>query len=83
MASSRLLPLYDQFLDYLVEKASPQEILAFKASPDAQAFAGELLEKQSAGTLTPEERETLAQMAEFESLMTLLKVKALKALRGG
>lgn len=81
MASRHLLPLYDEFLDYLVEKASPEEILAFKASPEAQAYAHELLDKNNEGTLTAEEASVLQQMADFERMMTLLKAKALKALR--
>jgi hypothetical protein len=81
MASAYILPLYDEFLDLLLEKATPEEILAFKASPEAQAYAHELIERSSAGTLTPEERQQLEQMVEFERMMALLKVKALKATR--
>mgnify|MGYP001351610819 CR=1 FL=1 len=80
MATVNLLPLYDEFLDFLIEKATPQEILAFKASPEAQAYAQELIERNNAGTLTPDEARTLGQMLEFERMMSLLKVKAMKAL---
>lgn len=80
--STHLLPLYDQFLDYLVEKASPQDILAFKASPDAQALAQDLIERNSAGELSPQELHQLEQMLQFERMMGLLKAKALKAMRG-
>lgn len=79
MASTHLLPLYDEFLDFLVEKATPEQILAFKASPEAQAYAQELIERNSAGELSPEEEQTLQQMANFERMMSLLKAKALKA----
>ncbi len=75
MASTRLLPLYDEFHGFL---ATPEEILAFKASPEAQAYAQELIERSSAGELTPEEEQTLKQMANFERMMSLLKAKALK-----
>ena len=81
MTTSDRLPLYDQFLDYLVEKASAEEILAFKAPPDEQAYAHALLERASAGELTPDERDLLDQMARFEQMMALLKAKALKAQR--
>ena len=77
------LPLYNELLDYLVEKATPQEILAFKASPEAQAYAQELLERQSAGQLTPEDAQVLAQMEQVERLMSVLKAKALRSLRQG
>ncbi len=50
--ATRVLPAFDTFLDYLVEKATLQEILAFSISPDEQRRASELLERQSAGLLT-------------------------------
>lgn len=80
MTSVNLLPLYDELLDYLVEKATPQEILAFKASPEAQAYAHDLLERQSAGELSPEETQLLKQMEQAERLMSVLKAKALRSL---
>jgi len=73
--------LYDEFLDYLIEKATPQEILAFQASPEAQATAQDLIERNNAGTLTPDETRVLNQMLEFERMMSVLKAKALKAVR--
>ncbi len=79
MATTHLPPLYDEFLDFLIEKASPEQILAFKASPEAREQAQLFLERNSAGTLTPDEQRTLEQMAQFERMMALLKAKALKA----
>lgn len=83
MTSVYLLPLYDEPLDYLVEKATPQEILAFQASPEAQAYAQDLLERQSAGELAPDEAQILGRMAQFERLMSVLKAKALRSLQAG
>jgi hypothetical protein len=83
MAKANVLPLYDEFLDYLVQKATPEEILAFQASPDAKAHAQDLLERNSSGALTDDEVRTLDQMLGFERMMSLLKAKALKALRQG
>jgi hypothetical protein len=77
MAISSVLPAFDTFLDYLVEKATPQEILAFSVPLDEQEHAGELLERQNAGTLTPVEALELDRMREFDRLVSLLKAKAL------
>lgn len=77
MASSGVLPAFDAFLDYLVEKATPQEILAFSVPPEEQEHASELLERQSAGTLTSVEAFELDRMREFDRLVSLLKAKAL------
>ncbi len=81
MATPTVLPAFDAFLDYLVEKATPQEILAFSLSPEEQEHATELLERQNAGKLTPEEALELNRMAELDRLVSLLKAKALVALK--
>ncbi len=78
MATHNLLPIYDRFLDYLVKKATPDEILAFEATPEEQDFVQELLERQSEGTITPEEESLLRQMRDFERMASVLKTKALK-----
>lgn len=80
MASISLSPTYDRLTDYLVEKATPEEILAFKISEAEEQHAIELLDKQDSGTLTPTEDAELAQMREVDALVGLLKAKALAAL---
>jgi hypothetical protein len=77
MATSSVLPAFDAFLDYLVEKATPQEILAFSVPPEEQERASKLLERQNAGSLTPVEALELDRMREFDRLVSLLKAKAL------
>ena len=72
--------IYDSFLDYLVEKATPREILAFKVSEEAEERIGDLLERQNAGTLSAEEMIELEYMRRFDSLVSLLKAKALETL---
>lgn len=81
MATAHLLPLYDEFLSYLVEKATPAQILAFQPSENAQEYARELLERNNEGKLTTEESYSLEQMLQFERMMSVLKAKALAALK--
>jgi N-acyl-D-aspartate/D-glutamate deacylase len=80
MAIANLPSIYDAFLDYLVEKATPQEILAFKVTDDAENRMTELLERQNAGVLTPDEATELEHMRRFDSLVSVLKAKALEAM---
>ena len=80
MAINYLSVAYLDLMDYLIEKATPEEILAYKASEKEEQRAAELLEKNSAGTLTPEESEELQQMLEVDRLVSVLKSRALKAL---
>ena len=80
MALAQFSPMYDDLLDFLVEKATPAEILAFAPSEAAQERAEELLEKNNAGTLTVEEYAELQQMLQVDRLVSVLKARALDAL---
>jgi hypothetical protein len=75
-----LLPsIYDDLLDFLIEKATPREILRFKASAAAETRAEELLEKNNAGTLTPDEMAELKHMLDVDRLVSVLKARAAEA----
>lgn len=81
MASNILLPAYDRFLDQILQSMSPEQILAYQASDEEQRYAQDLLERNSAGTLTTRETAQLEQMLQFERMMSVLKAKALRALK--
>jgi hypothetical protein len=66
---SDFTPVYDDFLDYLVEKATPTEILAFQPSPQALERAEILLDRNNDGELTAEERAELDQMLQMDRLV--------------
>ena len=67
-------------LDYLIEKATPEDILAYTASEAEIQRAKQLLLKNSAGTLTAEEQAELEQMAEVDRFVSILKARALRAI---
>lgn len=74
-------PAHDSMLDFLVEKATPREILAFQI-PDAERERTlELLDKQNEGTLTPEEEAELEAIRQMDLFYMALRAKALRALR--
>lgn len=74
-------PIFDELLDYLIEKATPQEVLAFQPSENAQERASELLNKNSDGTITAGESHELEQLRQYDVMLTKLKLKAELALR--
>ena len=74
-------PIYDDFLDYLIEKATPTEILAFQPSAKALERAEILLDRSSEGTLTTDERAELDQMLQMDRLVSVLKARALATLK--
>lgn len=81
MALNGLITPYETFLDYLVEKATPQEILAYTADAQEQARADELTDKNKSGHITVEESHELQQMMEVNDLVMLLKAKAMSKIQ--
>jgi hypothetical protein len=80
MATTQFHPAHDSMLDFLVERATPQEILAYEISEAERERALELLNKQEEGTLTPDEETELDAIEQMELLYMTLRAKALKAL---
>lgn len=80
MATVDIVSVYDEFLEYLAQKASPAEVLDFKASATAQNRADELTERNKAGLITDEEKLELEQMLHFNRLVSRLKAKAVRAI---
>jgi hypothetical protein len=81
MATAREMSPYTSFIEYLLEKMTPEEILAYQASDAEQERAEELTEKNKEGILTPKERAELEEMMNLEALVHLLKVRAMVALK--
>ncbi len=76
MAAIQIPLIYDELLDFLLEWATPEEILAFKASDRAEERAEDLLDRNNVGTLTPEEKLELQQMLYFDRKISVLKAQA-------
>jgi hypothetical protein len=71
----------ERFLNQVVETMTPEEILAFAPTEEEQGRADELTARNKEGKLTVEEADELEQFRAFNRLVTLLKVKAYKALQ--
>ncbi|MDJ0616964.1 MAG: hypothetical protein QNJ63_09495 [Calothrix sp. MO_192.B10] len=70
--------VYQEVLDFLIKRPTPEEIIAFKVSPQAQTRLGELLEKNRSATLSSRELAELDVYEQLEHMMILLKARALK-----
>jgi hypothetical protein len=80
MPAREKLP-YEEFIDFLLEKLSPEEIIAFTASPEAQERSRLLVERQSAGQLTADDHSQLQRILDFERVFVYLKARALQAVK--
>ena len=77
MFATKLPPSSDSLLDFLVKKATPQEILAFELTPQQLSRAEELNEKSKLGHLSEVEAYELEKMMEVELLIGALRARAL------
>lgn len=68
---------YLEVLDFLVTRPTPQDILAFKVSPEAQERLSSLLDENREGTLTGSEVAELDVYEQLEHLMILMKARAI------
>jgi len=78
MDTPALNPAFDYFLDFIMEKKTPEEILAFRLPDVEKERAIDLLDKQDDDTLTPEETAELQQMIAVERILRALKARALR-----
>lgn len=67
---------YAEVLDFLITRPTPQKIVAFKVSAEAQQRIRTLLDKNREGTLTEIETAELDLYEQLEHMMILLKAKA-------
>jgi uncharacterized protein YciU (UPF0263 family) len=75
-----MVTAYDSVVELLVERLTPEEILAFKVSPEEQERVRFLRERNNDGTITPEEYSELEKAVSFERLFLVLKTRALDSL---
>jgi hypothetical protein len=80
MATTHVAAAYDYFLSFILEKATPEDILAFELPESERQRAIVLLERQDDDTLTPEEASELEQMLRIDGLISVLKARAIAAL---
>ena len=67
---------YAEVLHFLVTRPTPQEIVAFKVSAEAQERIRTLLDKNRDGRLTETETAELDLYEQLEPMMIFLKAKA-------
>jgi hypothetical protein len=81
MVASQRLTITDEVLDFLVSAPGPEQIIAFHASDQAQEQLRMLLDKNRNGILTEREKAELEEMSQVDHFFTLIKARAMKALR--
>jgi len=68
--------VYQEVLDFLIKRPTPEEIMTFKVSLPAQTRLQALLEKNRSATLSSMELAELDVYEQLEHMMILLKARA-------
>lgn len=68
--------IFDDLVNFLVDKLPPEEVISFRPSPRAQERFNALLQAIQAGTATPDECAEMEQNVQLEHLMQLAKARA-------
>lgn len=68
--------LHGEVIEFLASGPGPQAIIDFRPSAEAQTRVAELLNKNQAGTLAPDEEAELDQYESLDYFMTLVKARA-------
>lgn len=68
--------IFDEVFDFLVSTPTPEQIIAFKPSPEIDERLGDLLAKNKDGRLTAADHEELEAFQQMDHFMTMLKIRA-------
>ena len=69
-------PAYQELIDFLAGGITPEELIAFRPSPQVQSRIVDLVERQRDGRLTDEDSQELTDYLQLEHLMTMAKAQA-------
>ncbi len=68
--------VYEEIVDFIAGGSTPDGVAAFRPSDEARQRVTDLLERQSAGSLTADESAELSHYLELEHIMRLAKARA-------
>ncbi len=76
MRVSTTVPVYKEIVDFIASGVTPEDILRFHPSEEAQERVRALIAKEKTTGLTPEERVELDHYLYLEHIMRLAKARA-------
>lgn len=73
MSQASVLRAYEEIASFFAGSPSPEDIATFHLSDETVERLRDLLEKNSAGTLTPDEAEELEQVGHLNRMLLLIR----------
>jgi hypothetical protein len=76
-------PAYFEIIDFIAGGTTPEAVAHFRPSPEDRQRVAELIERQRAAVLSPEEQAELDHFMELEHILRMAKARAHQILSGG
>ena len=76
-------PAYIEIIDFIAAGTTPDAVVHFRPSPEAQRRVAELVEREKAARLSSEEKAELDHFMELEHIMRMAKARARQILSSG
>ena len=75
-------PSYLEIIDFIAAGTTPQAVVDYHPSAEAQQRVAELIARERAGGLSAEERAELDHFMDLEHILRMAKARALQILSG-
>jgi len=76
-------PAYFEIIDFIAAGTTPDAVVHFRPSPEAQRRVAELVEREKGTRLSSEEKAELDHFMELEHIMRMAKARARQILSSG
>jgi hypothetical protein len=80
---STISPAYHEIIEFIAAGTTPEEVVNFHPSPDAQRRIADLLEREREQNLSLEEKAELDHFTELEHILRMAKAMARQILSRG
>lgn len=81
--SNAAVPSYLEIIDFIASGSTPQAVVDYRPSPEAQNRVAELIQREKEGALTSEEKSGLDHFMDLEHILRVAKARARQILASG
>ena len=81
--SNAAIPSYLEIIDFIATGTTPQAVVDYHPSADAQQRVAALIERDKDGKLSPEEKAVLDHFMDLEHILRMAKARARQILTSG
>jgi len=81
--SKAAIPSYLEIIDFIASGTTPQAVVDYRPSPEAQNRVADLIQREKEGDLSAEERSELDHFMDLEHILRVAKARARQILASG